>query len=62
LPAVAKEQPRDLFGTEAALYARVHPSTLYRWIKQGRVRATKLGGRWYVCRDDLDKLLAGDLP
>ena len=51
---------RYLIGTEAAPYARVHPSTLYRWIKDGTVRATKIHGRWYISREDLDALLAGE--
>lgn len=53
-------QPRYLYGTEAASRARVHHSTLYRWIREGRVRANKVGGRWYVSCDDLDGLLAGE--
>ncbi len=60
MPMPAVDRPAFLFGVEAARYARAHPSTVYRWIKDGRVRATKVGGRWYVRRDDLDKLLAGE--
>jgi hypothetical protein len=33
---------------------------MYRWIKSGLVRATKISGRWYVSRVDLDALLAGE--
>ena len=50
---------------EAAEYARMHPQTLRRWIKQGLVPATRpsgLGrGRWYLKRSDLDKFLRGEL-
>ena len=54
------EPPRWLIGTEAAPYARVHPSTLYRWIKDGRIPAHKVGGRWYVRVEDLEAVLAGE--
>lgn len=59
MSVVAEDEPRWLIGTEAAPYARVNASTMYRWIKLGRVRATKVGGRWYIRREDLDALLAG---
>ena len=44
-------------GTEAAPYAHVVPSTMYRWIKDGRVRATKIGGRWYIRRQAIKQLV-----
>jgi hypothetical protein len=41
------ESPRYLIGADAAAYAHIHPATLYRYIKKGRVRAAKIGGHWY---------------
>jgi excisionase family DNA binding protein len=61
MSALAEEEPRWLIGTEAGSYARVNTSTMYRWIRLGRVRATKVGGRWYMRRADLDALLSGEL-
>ncbi len=60
MPVATTEEPRYLFGTRAASYANVVPSTIYRWIKDGLVPATKVGNRWYIRREDLDALLAGE--
>jgi len=30
--------------------------------ERGDIPAVKLAGRWYVTRENLDKLLAGELP
>ena len=46
MAAVAEEEPRWMIGTEAAPYARVNTSTVYRWIRLGRVRAWRRGKRW----------------
>jgi excisionase family DNA binding protein len=43
-------------GTDAAAYTGLHPATIYRHIKEKRIRAVKLGGVWWVLREDLDKL------
>lgn len=53
------DQPRYLHPAEAARYLRIHRGTLYRWISEGRIRATKVGQRWYVAREDLDAILPG---
>jgi hypothetical protein len=29
---------------------------------RGQIPGVKLGGRWYITRENLDKLLAGELP
>ena len=48
MPAVADaaDKPDYLIGTEAAPIARVVPSTVYRWIKDGLLPATKINNRW----------------
>lgn len=58
--ALSTDQPDFLYAREAAPYCRVHRGTIYRWIEEGRIRATKVGGRWYVRRSDLDTFLGGD--
>jgi excisionase family DNA binding protein len=47
---------------EAALLLRVHPLTIYRWIRQGKfseVKLWKVGRMWRFDRDGFDKWLAG---
>lgn len=34
----------------------VHPSTIYRWVQQGRLRAWKVGGHLHVSRQDLRRV------
>ena len=53
--------PDFLYGNEAAAYLRVDGSTIYRWIKEGRLPAVKVAGRWRVARQYLDAILAGEL-
>jgi excisionase family DNA binding protein len=53
------EQPRYLFGDEAAEYLRVKPDTFYRWARAGKVPAVKIGRRWRIAREFLDGMLGG---
>jgi excisionase family DNA binding protein len=50
-------EPRYLTGAKAAAHAGIHPSTLYKWIADGKVRAAKFCGIWYVRVEDLDRLM-----
>lgn len=34
-----------------------HPKTVHRWIKSGRLRASRAGGQWLVHPDDLERFL-----
>jgi MerR family transcriptional regulator, light-induced transcriptional regulator len=43
---------------EAADRAGVHYMTVYRWVRTGRLPATKVGGAWAVEPEDLDGLAA----
>lgn len=45
---------------EAAEYVRVSERTLNRHIEKGKLRATKIGRRTLLNRDDLDALAAGE--
>lgn len=50
-----------LTPTEAAAVAKVHVKTLYRWIDQGLLPATRINARVIrIKREDLDRLLTGD--
>lgn len=49
--AAVKEQapPAGWIDTgKAAEVTRMAPSTIIRWIQEGRIRGRKLGGRWFV--------------
>ena len=37
---------------EVAEWARVHPKTVYRWIKEGRLEAIQFGPRTYRIPED----------
>jgi excisionase family DNA binding protein len=44
---------------EASRELRVHPNTLLRWVKEGRVAAVRLGGRKLLfSRKELEKLIS----
>lgn len=42
---------------EAAKYLKKHPSTIRRWIKEKKLKATKLGGKFGVFLIDRSDLL-----
>jgi excisionase family DNA binding protein len=51
--------PRPLHGllttSDAAEYLQIHPKTLKRWVRAGRIPASTPGGRFYRFRlEDLD--------
>jgi excisionase family DNA binding protein len=41
---------------EVAEWARVHPKTVYRWIKEGRLEAIQFGPRTFRIPEDAVKL------
>jgi len=38
----------------------VHPGTLVRWCREGRIPAKKIAGKWYVREVDFQKMLSGN--
>ncbi|MEM9652576.1 MAG: helix-turn-helix domain-containing protein [Actinomycetota bacterium] len=48
---MAKESNLSL--DDAAAHLGVHYQTAYRWVRAGKLRATKVGGRYRVASDDL---------
>lgn len=46
---------------EAARRLRRNPETVRRWIREGRLRATKVGTQHFVEEDDLDAMRPGVL-
>lgn len=45
---------------EAARRIRRNPETVRRWIREGRLRCTKVGTQYLVDEADLDRLTAGE--
>jgi excisionase family DNA binding protein len=54
-----KEEPaeRILTPKEAAKELHLHPQTVMDWCREGRITATKLGGKWLIPRSEVDRLL-----
>ncbi len=54
------ETGRELLTCEeAAAYLRVHPRTVGRLLKEGRLPGVKVGRQWRLRRADLDAHLSG---
>jgi excisionase family DNA binding protein len=53
--------PDILSAAETAAITRLHLITVYRALERGEIPGVKIAGRWRVRREDLDKLLAGEL-
>jgi excisionase family DNA binding protein len=47
---------------EALQILRISRTTLYRWIREGRIRAMKAGRQWRFKRDDIERFLGGEKP
>lgn len=41
---------------EVAEMFKVKPLTIYRWIKEGRLKATKIG-QWKIAQSDIEDML-----
>ena len=62
MPGTANERPRPLTTEDIAADFGVSLATARAMCERGDIPAVKLAGRWYVTRENLDKLLAGELP
>jgi excisionase family DNA binding protein len=59
------EKPRDddatprriMTATEVAGYFKVHPTTIYKLLKRGKLPAFKIGTDWRFDRDAIEKLV-----
>lgn len=47
---------RWLKTQEAADYLSIHRVTLYRYMKEGKVTAKRMGAHWRIDKDELDGL------
>lgn len=49
-----KKKDKLLTVYEAAEYLDIHPMTLYRWVRKGKIPAAKLGKNWRFRKEKLD--------
>ena len=54
--------PRLLTTQEAAEFLRVSRATILRWCKAGQLPAVRIGRQWRIDMDQLERVLAGELP
>jgi excisionase family DNA binding protein len=45
---------------EVAQKLKIDMSTVYRWIREGRLKAVKIGHFWRISESELSRLLKGD--
>lgn len=62
MTTVAASAPTTLGLREVAERLGVHYMTAYRYVRTGRLEATKVGGEWQVTAVALDQFLADDQP
>ncbi|WP_026395863.1 MEDS domain-containing protein [Acetobacterium malicum] len=44
--------------TEVAVYLRTTTTTIYRWLKQGKIRGVKIGKEWRIHESSLENLVS----
>ena len=52
-----EKRSRPLNVEEVAEYLQIHPNTIFKWIKAGKLKAYKVGREWRIKRDDLDSFI-----
>ena len=50
---MAQQLPRLMTLREVARYLRLHPMTVYKWVREGRIPMGKIGGQWFVTTERL---------
>ena len=51
-----------LSAVEASEYLRVDKTTLYKWIKDGRIQASQPGGKIYkICLEELQRFMQAEV-
>ncbi len=59
-PLVIEKLTTGLTPEEFGAAVRWHPETIRRCIRQGRVKALKLGRRFLIPRSELDRVMSGE--
>lgn len=63
IPQQAAQTPGDIVELEDAIQLlKTSRTTLYRWIREGKIKAMKAGRQWRFRREDLDWFLMGEQP
>lgn len=58
VPLTEKERAERPFSTgETAEYFRVSLRTIQRWIADGTIKASRIGGVWRISRAEIDRLM-----
>jgi excisionase family DNA binding protein len=52
-----KNVPRLMTVSEIASYLRVHPTTIYRLVKSGKMPSIRIGDSWRFDRDRIERWL-----
>ena len=42
---------------EAAEFFKIHPNTLRLWLRQGKIKGSKIGRKWVFLKDDLISII-----
>ncbi|NIS61049.1 MAG: helix-turn-helix domain-containing protein [Proteobacteria bacterium] len=53
-------QDRVLTTRESCAYLRITKPTYFKYIREGRINATKAGKGWKVLKSELERFLRGD--
>ena len=51
---------RPFTAEEAADYLKVHVNTITRMIKEGKLKAGKVGREWRIARGEIERLVRGE--
>jgi len=49
------ESKQVLTVKDIADYLKMHPMTIYKYVKEGRIPAFKIGASWRIRRDSIQK-------
>ncbi len=52
-------EPNSLNAEQVQTLLGISPATYYRWLREGKLRGTKVGRRWRFTRDAVEALLSG---
>ena len=45
---------------EAATFLKVHIHTILKMVKEGNIKAVKIGREWRISQEEIDRLLRGE--
>lgn len=42
---------------EVSTYLQFHEQTIYRWLREGKIKARRVGGQWRFTEEDVQNIL-----